>query len=148
MALSTYDFAKLFLAKLAENSISTNKSPCAFIPFNYRERIKNILYADNCWKERFSSLIDMEKYFDDHFFWEENFAKDLLKVLKDLKKEFKFDIVNEYMTVNFSKKEIHEILSSYDENTIQLANHFVSLALDVIYSREFQENYYSFAFGS
>ena len=145
MALSIHDFTRLFLAKMADNSIAINfnkpEDKYAEIPFNYRERIENILCTDNGWKEEFSALIDTNEYFEDHFYWERIFADELLKIAKEFKKDFKFDIVSEYISVVFSTKEIKRILSIYDSRIVELMDHFVNLVIDVIYSREFQEQF-------
>ena len=145
MCLSMHDFARLFLAKMADNSLSINfnqtKSKDAYIPFNYRERIENILCANNGWKEKFSVLIDMDEYFEDHFFWERLFAEELLNVVNELGKDFIFDIVSEHISVAFSAKEIKEILSKYDYSIVTIMDHFVNLIMDAIYSREFQEQH-------
>lgn len=145
MALPIHDFTRLFLAKMADNSIAINfnqpENKYADIPFNYRERIENILCANNGWKEKFSFLIDIDEYFKDHFYWERVFADELLKVAKELDKNFRFDIVSEYMSVAFSTKEVNKILSNYDHGIVALMDHFVNLVIDAIYSREFLEQF-------
>ena len=145
MAISIREFTVLFLVKMADVSRGINfNNPnlkTAYIPFNYRERIENILCANNNWKDEFSILINMEEYFEDHFDWERAFANEILKVTNELKKQLEFDIVSEYISITFSKDEIIKLLANYDRKTVKCMDHFVNLVLDVIYGREFQECY-------
>ena len=145
MAISIREFAILFLVKMADNSRGINfNNPnlkTAYIPFNYRERIENILCANNNWKDEFSVLINMEEYFEDHFDWEKVCASEILKVANELKKQLEFSIVSEYISITFSKDEIIKLLANYDCETVECMDHFVNLVLDIIYGREFQECY-------
>ena len=63
--LSLNDFTILMLATMANNN-----EGIASIPADYKQRIENILCSDNGWKEKFSILINLDDYFEDHFSWE------------------------------------------------------------------------------
>ena len=149
MALSMHDFAILLLSKLAENSLAVNlyypKQKYAILPFNYRERIENILCADNGWKEEFSSLIDVADYFDDHFWWEERLAHELQNAVQELKKNMTFDIVHEEMSVIFYPNEIQKIFQKYDKDAVKKMGHFVNLLLDSIYTRKYREQFFDYS---
>ncbi|MBQ9279903.1 MAG: hypothetical protein IJ215_02490 [Clostridia bacterium] len=145
MALSIHAFAKLMLAQLAKNTKKiSGKKPkryVANIPFNYRERIENILCTDNGWKEKFSVLIDIDEYFDDHFWWEEKLAQEILNVVRNLGKEINFDIISEYMSISLNPEEIENILKQYDKDITKIMEHFVAIMIDRIYTRRHKEEF-------
>ncbi len=146
MPLSMHDFVKLLFAMLAKESNEVyprrSKTATIRIPFNYRERIENILCAGNGWKEEFSILIDTEDYFEDHFFWEERLSIEMLAVAKQLNRKFQFDLVNEQIILQLSFMEVNSILSSCkDEEVKKTMKHFASLVLCSLYGREHQEEF-------
>ena len=143
MSLPIYDFAKLFLAKLADNSdcvhLWETAEKYARIPFNYRERIQNIILSDNGWKEEFSVLIDMDSYLENHFVWEQELSYELIRVAKKFNQEFKVDMIGESIYLAIPEKKLNKILNNYDDVYVVLMDHFVNLVLDAIYTRDFQE---------
>ncbi len=149
MALTLHAFVLLFLAKLADNSLSIDyrqlNIKSANIPFNYRERIENILCANKSWRDNFAVLINLKEYFEDHFFWEEELANEILNVVNELGKKIDFNIVSEYMSIDFSEKEISDILKRFDKYTVSQMDHFVNLLLDAIYSREYLETFFDYS---
>ena len=143
MALSMHDFTSLMLAQLTKCSkkcygISNSKS-IASIPFDYKERIENILCEDNGWKEEFSILIDVKEYFKDHFYWEEKLAKEIQKIGNEVGKEMYFDIISEYIVIEFNTKDIELILNKFDIETNNVMRHFTSVMVSHIYSRRHKE---------
>ncbi len=143
MALSIYHFARILLAELAENTTIINfynpDIKTADIPFNYREVIENILCADNGWKEEFSPLIDIERYFKEHFYWEEQFATEIMNVANNLGKEIVFDLRRDHFCVIFSPEEIQDIKKEYDIEIIEVAEHFAILLTEFIFTRRYKE---------
>lgn len=145
-ALDLRNFAILLITTLANNSEvnnPTNKdNKIAFLPVDYKQRIENILCAENAWKEKFSSLIDIQEYFDDHFMWEHQLALQIKNILQQMDKNFEYDFLKESINISFTQKEIDLILSKYkDESIKNTMNYFVSLISDYIYTREYQERF-------
>lgn len=149
MALSLHEFTRLFLAQSALNSrVVTKRNSVEYyvsLPFNYRERLENILCADNGWKERFSPLIDVEDYFEDHFWWEERFSAEIVKVAKEMDKKIDFDLVRERVSVVFLDDDIKQIQGQFDIQTIDIMNHLVCLVDAYIYSRRYKEELFDYS---
>ncbi len=148
-ALSLNGFTILLIATLANNSkvidLINKDNKVAVIPVDYKQRIENIMCAENGWKDRFSVLIDIDEYFDDHFAWEQQLALQIKNVLQQMNKTFEYDFVSDSIYVSFSQREIDLILSHYKHDNIKIImNHFASLISDNIYSREFQEQFYNY----
>ena len=144
MALSIHDFAELMLAMLAKSSESVFTKDnvqynIIYIPFNYRERIENILCADNGWKEKFSTLINVDEYFEDHFWWEERLASEIINFAKARKKDISCDIYTEHIIIIFTETEIKEILYRFDTENIKQMRHFTALMVSRIYGRRHKE---------
>ena len=138
-ALSLKQFTYLMLASMAENStIIDLKRPnikiCA-LPSNYKQCIENILCAPNRWKEIFSKLIDVEKYFDDHFAWERELSKNIKQVLTELKKEIKYDLRSDNLLIEFKQNEIDAILKQFRMVRQCEMKHFSNLITSGMYQR-------------
>lgn len=147
--LSINKFATLLIASLADNSrvIDYNNldNKVAVIPADYKQRIENIICAGNGWQNEFSPLININEYFEDHFAWEQQLATQIKIILKKMGKKMKYDIENDSIKISFSQKEVDSLLSNYKDNkVIQIMDHFVSLMGDVIYTREFQEEFHDY----
>ena len=148
--LSLNDFTILMIATLADNSkfidLANRDKRIAVIPVDYKQRIENILCAENGWKEEFSILINIDEYFDDHFAWEQQLATQIKAVIERLGKNFEYDFLGDSINISFIQKEIDFILSNYkDENMKNIMNHFTSLLSDFIYSRTFQEEFHDYS---
>lgn len=148
--LSLNDFVLLMFAMLAKNSkLNDLKDPnkkIACLPFNYKQIIENILCADNGWKEKFSILIDIDEYFDDHFGWEFNLAYVIGSVLNSLNKKLDYDLVMDRFSVSFTSDEVNNILTKYNnEKLLNTMDHFTNLLTDLIYTRQFQEQFYDYS---
>ena len=148
--LSLNNFVILLIATLADNSkvidLINRDNKVAVIPVDYKQRIENILCAENGWKYRFSILIDTDEYFDDHFAWELQLASQIQNVLQQMNKNFEYDFARDSINISFSQREIDLILSNYkDENIKNIMNHFASLLSDWIYSRRFQEEFQDYS---
>jgi len=146
--LSLRDFTILMIASLANNSKSSVTNPnkkIAVIPVDYKQRIENILCAENNWKDIFSEVIDTDLYFQDHFAWEQELAVQIEHVLQTMGKEFEYDFVHDSINIPFSQKEIDFILSNYKNNHIKMMmKQFTALIGDYIYTREFQEEFHDY----
>jgi len=144
--LNLKDFVYLLLGTLAKNSQiidleDTNKRVVA-LPVRYKQIIENILCADNGWKERFSCLIDIEEYFDNHFAWEMKLSIELKQALIDLNKSYEYDFEYDKLRISFTKEEVDAIMSKYqDEEINDKMDHFTNLLVDYIYTQEFQERF-------
>ena len=148
-ALSLNGFAILLIVTLANNSkvidLINKDNKVAVIPVDYKQRIENIMCAENGWKDRFSVLIDIDEYFDDHFAWEQQLALQIKNVLQQMNKNFEYDFLRDSINISFSQGEIDLILSHYkNDNVKNIMNHFASLISDYIYTREFQEQFHDY----
>ena len=147
--LSLNEFTILMIATLADNSKiidwENRDKRIAVLPVDYKQRIENILCAENGFKEKFSILIDIDEYFQDHFAWEEKLAIQIKNFLQRMGKDFEYDFVMDSIRISFTQKEIGLILSNYRNNNIKkIMRHFTSVMGDNIYTREFQEHFYDY----
>lgn len=144
------DFVTLLLATLASNpkiiDLKDKDKRIVLLPSDYKQRIENILCAENRWKEMFSILIDTEEYFYNHFAWESELALAFGKVLKELKKEIKYDFLRDSLLISFNQDEIDILMEKYqDEHLKNTMDHFVCLLTNYIYTREYQEHIHDYS---
>jgi len=130
--LSLYDFVTLMLIHLAKNSqiidVTNPNLKYACIPFSYKEIIQNIFCAENRWKEMFSTIINVDEYFDDHFVWEINMSNALDKVIKNMNKIVKVDFVRDKFIITFTDDEINNLIKQYPNEEINNSmDHFTNL---------------------
>ena len=149
-ALSIKDFTILLITTMANDSkridLINQNNKVAVLPVDYKQRIENILCAENGWKEKFSVLINTEEYFEDHFEWEQQLSQQIKKCLKQMNKNFEYDFERDSINISFTQKEIDSVLSKYkDENIKSIMKHFVALISDYIYSREYQEQFHDYS---
>ena len=142
--LSLYDFVTLMLIHLAKKSqiidIRYPHLKYACFPFAYKEIIQNILCAENRWKEMFSTLINVNEYFDDHFGWEIEMSNALDKVIKNMGKTVTVDFVRDKFIITFTNDEITNLIKQYPNEEINNSvDHFTNLLNDYIYTRYFKE---------
>ncbi len=148
--LSLYDFVTLMLIHLAKKSqiidIRYSHLKYACIPFAYKEIIQNILCAENRWKEIFSTLINVDEYFDDHFGWEIEMSNTLDKVVKNMGKIVKVDFVRDKFIITFTNDELNNLIKKYPNEEINNSmDHFTNLLNDYIYTREFKEEFHNYS---
>ena len=134
--LSLNDFTILMLATMANNN-----EGIASIPADYKQRIENILCSDNGWKEKFSILINLDDYFEDHFSWEKQLGIEIKSFVELLRKNPKYDFLKDSINISFTTEEINNILLKIKDDFNSAMNFFVALLTDYIYSREYQENF-------
>ena len=148
--LSLEDFVTLMLIHLAKKEMIIDfrypNLKYACIPFAYKEIIQNILCAENRWKEMFSILIDVNKYFDNHFGWEIEMSNTLDKVIKNMRKTVKVDFIRDKFIITFSNDELDNLIKKYPNEEINTTmDHFTNLINDCIYTREHKENFYDYS---
>ena len=147
--LSLKNLSLGLMASIAEESpIIYYKQPdrkACVLPASFKQNIQNIMCADNGWLEEFSELINVEDYLDDHFGWELEFATTLEKTIEELGKTFKYDLKRDSITIEFTAKEVEEILSKFPNKTRNVLNHFSRLVRDRIYTREYLERFHDYS---
>lgn len=146
--LTLKQFACLLLAKLAEKTPLLQLNPknqdvlVCCLPARYRQNIQNIMCEQNGWAEEFSNIIDVEKYFENHFLWEYELSKTIEEVLNDLKKSYKYNFYHDRLEIMFTKEEVDTILKNFTKPVKENMDHFANLVGDRIYTREFQESFH------
>ena len=143
------DFTYLLLATLAKKNIRhdlRNKNiKTAVLPLYYKEVIKGILCNPNRWKYMFSVLIDTDEYFRNHFSWEMKFSRELNNTVNKLNKKMVFDLELDQILIKFTDEEVKEVLARYnniDEEVKTRLDHFTNLLNNVIFTREYMEEFY------
>lgn len=144
------DFVTLMLIHLAKKEMIIDirypNLKYACIPFAYKEIIQNILCAENRWKDMFSILIDVDEYFEDHFGWEINMSNTLDKVIKNMRKTVRVDLVRDKFIITFTNDELNNLIKKYPNEEINNSmDHFTNLLNDYIYTRDFKENFYNYS---
>lgn len=145
--LTQKQFCLLLLAKLAEKTPLIPLKPknkdvlICRLPARYKQNIQNIICEQNGWTEKFSNLIDVEEYFNDHFTWESNLSNVLEEVLKELKKSYKYNFYHDSLEINFTKEEVDAIYKKFTKPVIENMDHFANLVGDYIYTRQYQEEH-------
>ena len=155
--LEIKDFSLLMLAILADSSrpltVAKKTIKIAVLPIDYKQIIQNILCDDNGWKEEFSSLINMKEYFSNHFKWEKKLVSSIQEYIDETCKDVKYDFNTDKIYIRFEFKEIEEIqeniLNKYkSQETINKMIHFTNLLKDLIFTREYQEEFYDYGAAS
>ncbi len=90
-------------------------------------------------------MIDIDEYFDDHFWWEEKLAQEILNVVSELGKEIDFDIISEYMSISLNPDEIKYIFKQYDKDITKIMEHFVDIMTAGLYSRRHKEKFVDYS---
>ena len=148
-SLRKQDLALGMIASMAEESPiiflgNPDKKMCV-LPASYKQNIQNIMCANNGWLEEFSVLIDTEEYLADHFGWELEFSMALEQTIKKLGKSFEYDFKGDMIKIEFTSKEVEDILSKFSNKTRNTLNHFSRLVRDRIYTRQYQEEYHDYS---
>lgn len=148
--LSLEKFSLLLLATLAKNSkIEYLKSKdknkkVACLPASFKQNIENILCEGEGWQEKFSCLIDIEEYFDNHFTWEWRLSLALIKTLDKLNKKAVYNYITDNLQITFTQEEVDLILSGFKNKKVKdNMEHFANLLGDYMYTREYKEKYYN-----
>lgn len=95
------------------------------------------MYEENGWGIKFGQLIDIKQYYDNQIEWENEFAIAISKVLEKLNKQTNYDFMCDNIEIKFTNAEISSIKSQYDEDVLELIDHFSNLLSNYIYSRKF-----------
>ena len=146
-SLPLKDFIYLLLAMSAKYddrryNMNSGKTKTAVLPLNYKEVIEDILCEPNGWKYRFSRLINIDEYFENHFRWERNFSRELKAVASELNKKITYDLEYDHLLIDFTDEEVEAIFAKYsdiDEETKHRIRHFAILLNDLIFRRQYKE---------
>lgn len=134
-------FIMLLLADLASKSPITcfdnHDYKIACLTTDYKRVIEKIMYEENGWGIKFGQLIDIKQYYDNQIEWENEFAIAISKVLEKLNKQTNYDFMCDNIEIKFTNAEISSIKSQYDEDVLELIDHFSNLLSNYIYSRKF-----------
>lgn len=133
--LDLKNFVELLFACLANKKILEGRmrKPIYF-PFDYLRIIEMIMNnEDSTWKIKFSKLIDIKKYYEKQSEWELMLGREINKYLSE--KRVVYDFGYNYFSVGIREEETDEILKKYDEETIEIMEHFTNLLSDVSYER-------------
>lgn len=144
--LELKDFVYLMLACLSKErqiySLVNKEKIIISIPINYKQVIEEILCENNGWKDKFSTLINVEEYFSDHFVWEQKLGLKLKEVLDELGKTIEYNFEFDYFIIYFTKEEIDKIFAKYpNENLVNNMRHFVGLLVDYSFTRQHAEEF-------
>lgn len=135
-------FVTLLLADLASKTrnIWTENTKYAFLPMDYKNRIEQIMYAENGWGIKFSKLIDINEYYEKQRQWEDNLGEALSETLSELKKDspISYNFQTDTISIPFTIKEISKIKQRYDNEVLEIMDHFSNLIEDYAFSREFK----------
>lgn len=96
----------------------------ASIPFDYLEIIEQIMTAEG-WKICFSKLIDIQKYYNKQHTWEIEFGREMQNYLEN--KKVQCDFSTGYFSVFILQEEINAIFSNFEEDILEIMDHFTSL---------------------
>ena len=146
--LTIKQFTYLFLATMAEQSKIIQLDPknkdilVCVLPATYKQNIQNIMCEQNGWAEKFSTLIDVEQYFDNHFHWEDMLSLQIEDALETLGKKYEYDFFTDTIRIDFSKGEVEVILQKFPKSAQENMDHFARLVGDFIYTRQYQEQYH------
>lgn len=135
-------FATLLLADLAsKEEISQNgEVKHAHLPMDYKNRIEKIMYEENEWGIKFSGLLDINEYYEHQIDWEQELGKTISNVINELgkKDQTTYNLELDTIEIIFTDEEIKEIKSRYDEETLEIMDHFSNLIDDYSFSRELE----------
>ncbi len=139
-SLDVEHFSELLLASLANNTMvkifSNPDIKTACLPFDYKDKIEKIV-NDKSFLDLFLDLINLEEYQKNQLSFEKSLSESVSNELKKLGKKVEIDIEQDMLYIRYTSFEVGDILSKYDESTIQTMNHFASLINNYAFSREF-----------
>lgn len=133
------NFVILLLADLASKTCiirfddSDIKTAC--LSTEYKKIIEDIMYQENGWGIKFATLIDIYSYYEFQSDWEKKLGKTIEQVLNELNKTFVYDFENDIIKMDFTSKEIEDIKSRYDEETLANMDHFTNLISNTVFNR-------------
>lgn len=129
-ALNMNSFIELFLTTLAERTKFVDyERPylvIVAIPISYKKVIETIMYEESSCVDKYSKLMDIEKYYQNQSDWEMEFVTTLDIFLAQNEKNTRYNFENDFICIDFIEDEIQEILEKYDENTIETMRNFAN----------------------
>jgi hypothetical protein len=135
------NFVLLMLADLASKSkihYFNNNIKIACLSTNYKEIIEDIMYEGNGWGIEFASLIDIYSYYEKQQDWEQELGCTIQEVLEELNKELRYDFEYDNIEIDFKEEEIDSIKNNYDEETLEVMDHFTNLMSSPIFDRRYK----------
>ena len=134
------NFALLLLADMASKSkifySDKRNSMTASLPLNYCEIIEKIMYEENGWGIKFAELIDIYSYYENQSDWEMELGATISKILQDEKLKSDLDLECSHLNIHFTKAQIEEIKSRFDEEALDIMDHFSNLLGAYVYTRQ------------
>lgn len=135
-------FVMLLLVDMARKSPITyfdgRKTKTACLETDYKRIIEEIMYEGHGWGIKFAEFIDIANYYEYQIEWEEKLAKTIKEVCDELGKELRLDIEYEYIEIDFTKEEIENIRSHYDQHILETMDHFSNLMYSPVFRRKFK----------
>ncbi len=133
------NFVLLLLADLARKSttfcLDNEDLMIASLPLNYCEIIEKIMYTENGWGIKFAELIDIYSYYENQSDWEKELGRTITKIIQDEKLHSNLDLEYNCIEIQFTKEGVKEIRSRFDDETLDIMNHFSSLIDDASFKR-------------
>lgn len=133
------NFALLLLADLARKSkiynLESSNLLLAFLPLNYAEIIEKIMYEKNGWAIKFAELIDIYNYYEYQNIWESEFGEAINKVIDENNLNYYLNFKYAGVEIAFTKKQVEDIRSNFDDETLDIMDHFSNLVNDSNYKR-------------
>lgn len=134
------NFVLLLLADLArETKIHDFQNPnlkVALLPLEYRDIIEKIMYEENGWGMKFSSIIPIYSYYENQREWECKLGKMIKSVLNEENLEYDFDLEYNCIRVYFTEDRINEIRSKSDSMLLEVIDHFSCLVSSCLFDRD------------
>ena len=124
--LNLNNFVALLFASLASKSENTSKRT-AKISFEYL-RIIEMIMQNESWGIRFSTLIDIQKYYMEQSAWEFDLGEEIDHFLSG--RNVNYDFSANYFFVELTEEEIQSTFSKYDNDILESMDHFTNLLSD------------------
>lgn len=134
------NFVLLLLADLARKTkihdFQNQNLKVALLPLEYRDIIEKIMYEENGWGMKFSSIIPIYYYYENQREWEYKLGKMIKSVLKEENLEHDFDLEYNCIRVYFTEEKINTIRSDCDSLLLEVMDHFSNLVSSYTFSRD------------
>jgi len=128
------NFIELLFASIANISLiydfdNVNSHESIYVPINYKEIIKDIMYNEDTPILNLSKIIEIEKYYFDQEEWEKEFDCSVEKYLTKTDKIKTYSQNNNSIEIKFNSNEIKQILLKYDADIVDVTSYFAYMIL-------------------
>ena len=134
------NFVLLLLADLARKTkvydFQNSNLKVASLPLEYCDIIEKIMYEENGWGMKFSSIIPIYYYYENQREWECKLGKMIKSVLNEENLEHDFDLEYNCIRVYFTEDRINEIRSKSDSMLLDVIDHFSYLVSSCLFDRD------------